>query len=334
MPEADLSRLIAQAEWRVRLHAAGRRLLLSLGAGLTAAAVIVFLVRIQLVPQAWQPALLLLTTVTVAAVVVRTLLRRSCSPTRAAQLLDERAQTHDHLVTWLQLRNVPDAELPQFQREFRSLQAARTAELAARIDPRRLIVWAWPAWSRVVLLAGILLCCAILLPQGTNTPTRRVASWANSEGEAGPGQGSGNGASNGQRSTAHPPQVRVLSPTELRAAQLAATDPELPAEMRRKLLQDLRNKIGNVPDVALTDDVRELLTLLDDKNSGQTPETQKTAGSGPQRLAEAGAATRQHASETGLTGAALEKGVAQLAAVYPDVQAELTAYYQHFRRSE
>ncbi len=264
MTEADLDALLDRAARRLRAQHALRAGLATLGLSLLALAVVLFAVRI-LPAGAPRPGLERALTLAAAGVPLgATLIALLLSYlyTRphldaVALLLDERARTGEHLVTWRQLRAQADAT--PIQLEFRKAQCAATLGIARQLDPRRLLPMRWPAWSRAPWLAALLLLCALLMPQQSvapvaANPTRAPGAESLTQRIAMPGELT--------ETRPGTPRVQVLAPTELLRLQLLATDPQAVPEQQAEALKELLNRIGNVPESELAPDVRDLLNAM------------------------------------------------------------------------
>jgi hypothetical protein len=266
MTEADLETLLERAERRLRLERALWAGLAAFSGGVVLASGFIFLLRQFPIGPRTMPgagltlvqAALALPVLLAMAAVALVYTRYHPARERVALLLDARAHSSEHLVTWWQLKAAAAKDTGALHQSFRTAQLVATLALASRLDPRRLIPIRLPAWSRAVWLALLLLCSALLMPPRAqadrNLPPR---------GEGAGGVGLRGGAPGALNSSAQQsPRVQVLKPTELLVFQLTATDPNLPQVAKAAALKELLKKIGNVPESELTPEVRELLTLL------------------------------------------------------------------------
>jgi hypothetical protein len=288
MTESDLDQVLAKAARRLRVERAFRAGLSALGIGLVLAAAVVLWARLTArdvapiaVALSIPPALTMLALVAIY-------LRNRPDIAWVALLLDRRAGSDEHLVTWHDLRGRPAAAETQLQKEFIAAQRAATLEKARSIDPRKLIPIHFPDWSRMLLLAFLLLCCAWLAPaldkprdvSGENNRPRRVASAQRSSG----GESAANVADES-------PSVEVLSQTDLQRFQLVASDPMLNDSRKSEEFQKLMAKLGGIPENQLTPLDRQLLNQLrtdgaktaraEEKRGGDDGTVQNTGGNDP-----------------------------------------------------
>ena len=384
MTEADLEVILERGAWRLRAERALWAGLAAFGVGVVLASVLIFALRLfPIGPGAagtdtpsrqaaeigrlfgnWLSvpaglAALALPLLSAAAALIVVFMRSHPLLETVALLLDARAGTAEHLVTWYQLRRVANAPTPyplptgeregrpapcplpqgegaELRRAFREAQSAATLALGARFDPRRLLPVRLPPWSRSLWLALLLLCCALLMP-----PRTRPGS------VPGAAEFGGMHALNARRNGAgfdgafpagsHAPHVQVLNPSDLLVFQLKATDPLLPAAAKAEVLRELLKKIGAVPETELSPEVRELLDMLRSevalKNGGgkngeeggkQDGKTNGKPNEGPVNPL-AGAA-----EIPGFT----ERAMATVEQNFGDVREQLTKYYREIPNSK
>jgi len=175
-----------------------------------------------------------------------------------AALVDARAGTQEHLVTWLHLRALDERRLSAMQRGFRDAQRTAALRAADSVRLSQHLPMRWPAWTRAIWLALILLLSALLIP--ASEPVALNASERN--GAAITVVASGGDATNAQANLSQVPRVQVLSPAQLRKLELMATDDKLPTSMKADALKELNDALGGLPESELTPEVRQLLEML------------------------------------------------------------------------
>ncbi|HEY3321103.1 MAG TPA: hypothetical protein VGP72_11605 [Planctomycetota bacterium] len=298
--EADLQTLIDHGVSRLRWQQSLRAALAALGLSVLTATLGLFLVRLHV----WQgPAVRLEAICSIALLILPVLATAAAfgvsfslsrpDPSRVALLMDTRAQSREHLVTWFELRTsgppLPRAgeglgvrgDISDLRDAFRAAQCMATLALASRFDPRKLLPMEWPAWTRGLWLAALLLCCALLMPP--QTEAARPLSSARENAASLQLRDPQSGGADGPGQT---PRVQVLTPTDLIKYQLLATDPDMPLAQKSQALKELIKSIGTVPESELAPEIRDILNTLRadvakaEKNgkSEQPDGTQQTAG--------------------------------------------------------
>jgi hypothetical protein len=258
MTEADLDRVLSQAARRLRAERAFRAALGALGIGLVVAAAVVLWAR--LADRDFTPIILGLCvppTLALATLIV-IYVRNRPALSLVALLLDRRANVDEHLVTWHEFRSRPAPE-NALQRQFLEAQRAATLEKARTIDAHKLFPIHFPDWSRLLLLAFMLLCCAWLAPALDKNSADKAPNERPKRAAGARGAGGGESAASPVEDT---PSVEVLSQTDLQRFQLVASDPLLSDARRAEELQKLMNKLGGIPENQLTPLDRQLLNQL------------------------------------------------------------------------
>lgn len=262
LTEGDLERLLWQGALRLRLNAALRWACLGLGIALAGAAALVALAKGW---PAWQEALRpgawLLPVVLPVLAVIGALRARPKAGTVALKL-DRSGGLDEHLTTWAEFHGKPAPADPDL-RSFVSAQCKATLRRAKGLEASRAIPLRLPPWSRALLLGFLALGCALLMPQRRETPIR--ASTPTLDGAlAAQGASGGTGALK-PLSGKHLPKsfrVQVVNDAELRLIKAMSIDPDLPKEEKGKLLEELKARIGAVPESDLTEDLQEVLFTL------------------------------------------------------------------------
>lgn len=338
MTETDLQRLLDDGARRLSLERALRLGLAALGGGVLLATISIFLMRLFPLSSGAMPGAQ--TALIQAALALPALLAaagalagyRFTQPDRAAValLLDRRAASKEHLVTWFEFSRGSRA----IDAGFRAAQLAATLQRAEALNPRKLLPLHWPEWSRALWLALLLLCSALLMPPRVDVtrglPIRENRSVASGMRlMAGPADGV---VADARRA----PTVQVLTPTELLALQLKLSDPEMIPAAKAEALKDLLKKIGNVPESELAADVQDLLNTLRSE-SGVKPADSKAKPeerSGSQQTTGAqGAKTDVNpAMDVGKPANLVEfteRAFTQIGQSFPDIKASLESYYRN-----
>ena len=330
MTESDLDRLLLRASRRLRMQTALRVGVAALGSGIILMAAVVFWMRFKGSAQ--------LSMATLIAPPIAALLALSVAFVRSrpplmsvAQVLDRRAQAHEQLVTWYEFRGCLQTLNP-LQAEFKAAQRAATLQVAAMLDPRKLLPLSLPDWSRAIWLALILLCCALLMPP--QIQSARHAAPASRLIQAGIMKAPPAAGADGQTQQ-NAPRVQVLSPTELSKIQLMATDSQMPQALKAEALKDLESKIGVIPESDLAPEVREVLDMLRKERSEKALASEKTAG--PEKTGGHGESGRESKPEPAIANVApalamdpaafREKAITVISAHFPDVLEALDRYY-------
>ena len=241
-----------------------------------------------------------------------------------AALVDARAHTQEHLVTWLHLRGLDERQLTATQRGFRDAQRTAALRAAESVRLSTHLPMRWPAWTRAIWLALILLLSALLIP-----PSEPAAFQApEHNGTAVSIVADGGDAKNAQQNLSQLPRVQVLSPAQLRKLELMATDDKMPAPMKADALKELNDAIGGLPESELTPEVRQLLEMLrkdvgikkDVKKDGQSVGVTERTES-PKDRSEQSAAAYAPFKDT-------ERGWSEADAHFFDVHEQLKKYYE------
>ncbi len=275
MTESDVHGLLQRAVLRMRASRALIAALAVLGSSLLCAALAVSWMRWSGREFVGTTVLAALPFAMMACAGIAVFLMSRPALVTAASVLDRRAAISEHLVTWLHLRGLDEAKLDDMQRGFRAAQRESALRAADSIRLKTHLPLHWPAWSRAIWLAMILLLSAILMPA---SDLRSVKTFERSAGlglTVGPGGGGGKDTSATLRET---PRVQVLAPAELHKLELIATDPELSAARKSEALKELNDAIGGLPESELTPDVRQLLDTLR-KDAAPPDATAKADGS-------------------------------------------------------
>jgi disulfide bond formation protein DsbB len=334
MSEAGLETLLEHGVRRLRMQRALRAGLLALGVGLLAAAALIFAARLAAVSGPVVTTLAALPAVIALAALIAAYARHRPSSRTAALLLDQRAASDEHLVTWFELRAQPDASLNETQREFKAAQREATMRRSAGLNAAKLLPMSLPQWSRALWLALLLLFCAILMPAQSAAP--RLAAPIRDDLRPSVRANPGGGSPAGEKPPAG--SVQVYSPSELLKMQLMVTNPNLSAEQREQLKTDLLSKIGDTPLSSLSAEVRDLLKMLDIENV-RKPE--KAGGEqGEQGTAQGNGNAGENDPETKKnlgTGAVVPVSAQAFTVIreqYPDVQPYLERFYAGSRKTE
>ena len=260
MTESDVHGLLRRAVLRMRASRALIAALAVLGSSLLCAALAVSWMRWSGREFVGTTVLAALPFAMMACAGVSAFLMSRPALASAASVLDRRAAISEHLVTWLHLRGLDEAKLDDMQRGFRAAQRESALRAADSIRLKTHLPLHWPAWSRAIWLAMILLLSAILMPAND---LRSVKTFERSSGlglTAGPG--GGGGGKDASATLRETPRVQVLAPAELHKLELIATDPQLSAAQKSEALKELNDAIGGLPESELTPDVRQLLDTL------------------------------------------------------------------------
>ena len=340
MTEADLDILLNRAGRRLRMERAVRRALLAFGVCLLAAAAVVLWVRLAAAPfrtaEGGCATSRIITAAIIAppicALIFLLLAYWQYRPAMryVAYLLDRRAGIKEHLVTWHELRQIPDAALNELQRGFRAAQRACTLQRADGFSVRRLIPIRLPDWSRSLGLALLLLCCALLTPPQAAAPAGSASPGSEAAGRQATRWTSAR-LSEMAQGTEQTPRVQVLSPTDNKMICLELTDPDKSLEEKAEIVKKLEAKLGGLPPSALSPELQQayeaLRQELDKKNAAQA----KTAPSSAQTVGAANPAEKNPIN-TNEGAAKIEnlrvKAFSAIRQNYTDVQEQLERYYK------
>ena len=257
MTEADVDQLLARTARRLRLQRALRTALAALGAGLLLAAAVVLWSRLKNYDLLLAVGLALPPLIGLVAL-FGAYLRDNPPMDQVALLLDQRAGSSEHLVTWYEFRANPAHATNDTQREFLTAQREAMLQKAAAIDPRMLVPVRLPEWSRIVLLAFLLLCCAWLTPP----PEAPVHYTEETHRRHTQNAGQAGGADAASNAADEMPSVEMLSMTDQLKLQLLASNPMLSEARKADAYKDLQAKLAGIPDSQLTPLDRELLSQL------------------------------------------------------------------------
>ncbi len=327
MTESDLQSLLRRAAWRSRLARAVNFAMLALIAALLLAAAIVLGMRWSGREFVSVSALAALSWILTAVAGIFSLLFVRPSLEQIATALDYRAQTQDHLATWLYLRALDATKLNATQLAFRDAQAQSTLRAASVIRLKTHAPISWPRWSRATWLALIILFSAVLIPPNeSNAPTTREKSGGFDLVAGGAGGGSGKTASDTLRET---PRIQILSPADRMKFELIAGATDLPEAMKCEALKDLTDAIGNIPESDLTAADRQLLEKLRNDVGQETAKPVQgsvTANGAPEKPRSLQPA-EGHAADF-KTFSELEKAWAAPESNFADVRDRLDKYYK------
>lgn len=332
MTESDLDKLLARGARRIRFERALSMAFATLGVALLAVAGLVLWMRTHSYVAIDIPIILSMPPLFAIVVLLLVFRFHQIRYKDVALLMDKQASTHEHFVTWLHFRGLDWQYFSSLQREF--LVAQRTATLhqmhglkAGSLIPVRL-----PEWSRGLLLALLILCCALLMPPWTTNTIQTGELDRLAKMHAG-------GGMDEHRVSAPPhlpgeaPRVQILSPTQLKKFQLLATDEKLSQAEKSKIEMELRDKIGAIPESELAPALRELLDMLREETGGKKKADGREDGKtgSQQNLA------KENSGADGNNGSAtpvqnivpefFERPFAAQRDSYPDVQTRLDRYY-------
>ena len=324
MTEADLDSLLNKSSRRMRLNRGLRVGLAALGIGLLLAAGLVLISRLKNYDALLLGGLITPPFLAVVALVVAYVKFRP-APRDVAVALDRRANSAEHLVTWHEYRATPHRIQSPLQREFLEAQRNSTLKTAAAFDARKLVPLNWPAWSRVVLLAFVLLCCAWLTPRNDGSEGARSAiDDARNRRNAGRtlGDAGGDGSAAAMDEI---PGIETLSQPDQQKFMLLASDDKLPESMKSEQFKDLQAKLAGIPENQLTPLDRQLLNQL--RPPGANPDKLKDANGSDASSTSAGK-ENPHDSENG-GSVRPAKGSAEPAKVYSAIRTQFPAELQH-----
>lgn len=322
MTEADLEKLLRLGANRLRW---GR--LLALAAALTLALLLTAAVLVgaaRLWPQTahWLFLGIGLLAAAVPAGVAASWRRARPRAAEAARALDQRAGLADHLTTWEELRRASPPE-NVLAAAFVAAQQDSTLRCARELRPARLLPVRLPAWSRALWLGIVVLAGAILMPE-------RVSSAAAAVREPGRRDLDGGAANHPAKKFAGSPSAVSLAsrldPNRLAWIQIAAFSNLLPVAEKEKILREVEELIGGIPEESLDREEWKMLEKLrkdiaDARKAGNNSKGGSVTSTGGSNAA------RKEPVHTG--AAALSP--AELAAAYrdrfDDVRVLLDRYY-------
>jgi hypothetical protein len=331
MNEADLDRLIDRAGRRLRLTHAIKCALLAIGIFILLAAAVVLWGRLVAAPDQMILAALLAPVFGALVVWLLAYWHERPSRTGVAMLLDKRAATAEHLVTWHELRLIPLSELTELQQSFREAQRAGALQRFEGCRVGRLVPVRLPSWTRSLGLAMLLLCCALLVPPREPKPAgsaggawgqggRQSLTWSSEplsplaeDGEDGP-------------------RVQVLSPTENIRYWLELTDPGKSLDEKAQILKQLESKLGLSPQTALSPELQQVYSEL--RRQLEKKKETGPANAEPSSIQAAGATNPDKIiAANAPVGAAnrvefKEKAFAVIKQNYADVEEPLERYYK------
>lgn len=328
--EQELEGFLVQGRCRLRTTAGLRGACLGLGLGLAGAAIGVAAARLQpeslstILPWSlWLPPVLGL----LGGIVGFTLSQPG--PLDIAMRLDRGAKLADHLTTWADLRHQPAGD--EWRQAFIQAQKAATCRIAGAVDPSRHLPLRLPAWSRALLLGGLALGCALLMPERAESRRQHLAKDQSvSQAEAGGGERQSRAEPLNPLNNETPFRVQIIPPTDLYQATLAAQE-GMPEALKQKWLNEIEKRRGSLGVNELTDDVRELRELLA-RQLGRKPQSEKD-NSGSQQTESTENKRVNERPEERFTAALPPPGKAEdlvgiTQARYPDAAVALERYYR------
>lgn len=332
MTEADLGRLLQVGARRIQLQRALRLGLGALGGGILLATLGIFLLRLFPISGAMPGAQMTLIQLALAlpvlfAAIIAVAAFSLTRPDSAtvALLLDRRAESKEHLVTWFEFSRRSAGIEPG----FRAAQLAATLQRAPALNPRTLLPLRLPEWTRALWLALLMLCSALLMPprvdaaRTTNTvrESRQNATLQRSI------------TVSPESAAAEPrraPYVQPLTPTEKLKMDLQLSDPDMSTKEKAELLKELEKKISNVPETELDPELRDVLAKLRAETGAKTPEIAKPEiKDGSQQSTGAQGKTDVNPLEQngGVDVKITERAFTQIGQSFPDVKSQLELYY-------
>ncbi|MFH0940147.1 MAG: hypothetical protein V1899_12835 [Planctomycetota bacterium] len=278
MTETELEILLTRVATRLRMERAVRVALLTLGIGLLAAAAFVLWFRLQAISSDFLGVILASPPVAAIIALIVAFFHYRPASQQVAYLLDQRAASQERVVTWHELRQLPDATLNELQRGFRTAQRACTLRKTQDFNVRQLAPVSLPIWTRTLGLAFLLLCCALLVPPQT---PESVAAGPTQEDirRASPRLDSRSAVLTDGMSVE--PRIQVISPTEKQRFLLLLTDSRLSPEIKAELLKSLAAKLGDALRSELPRELQEAWAAAEQEIAEKT---------GKDKTAEAGAA--------------------------------------------
>jgi hypothetical protein len=328
MTEADLDALLAGAARRVRVQRALRMGLLVLGLSTLAASGLIFWARINSHNTWLVNGALAAPLIAAGIALLAAFIRYHPNLQTVAMLIDERAHSDEHLVTWLDLRSRNDDNLDPLQRDFRDAQRTATLKKAGAFQISQLLPLRLPEWSRAILLAVLLLCCALLVPSQSNASRKLTLAPKDDSLNISLSQSGGGGGGPGGRQNKQAVIVN-LSKEDIGKLRLIAFG-NAPKETRLQAHKDMKSKLGNIPRSQLLPEVRDILAELEKDTGEQDKPDEKTASSA-QRM---GTSNPGQDSTSKGQGAAVEvpdypeRAFSAVRENFSDVDAPLTKYYR------
>lgn len=332
MTESDLERLLQDGARRMQLQRALRLGLGALGGGILLATLAIFLLRLfpltGTMPGVQSALIQLVLALPVLLAVIVALAGYQLTrpePATVALLLDQRAQSKEHLVTWFEFSRRAEGIEPG----FRAAQLASTLQRAPELNPRQLLPLRLPEWSRALWLALLLLFSALLMPPRVEAARNTTGTRENRPQTT--VQRSAIAASEGPAAeTRQAPFVQPLTPTEILKLNLDLSNSEMTTEAKTALLRDLEKKIGSVPETELTPELRDILNSLRAETGTKTADAAKPdlkTGS-QQTTSDKNSKTEPAAlKQTGAVNADLTRAFTQIGQSFPDVKDQLEKYY-------
>jgi hypothetical protein len=323
MTERDLETLIERGTRRMRAQHALRVALATFGITLLVAAAGILIVRWTAAGNTWAGSSLLLPVVATLAVLLADYLRHHPTPRSVAMKMDQTAGSAEHLVTWLELRAAPEAQLNELQKEFRTAQRSSTLSVCASMNPSRLMPFRWPAWTRAVWLAILFVLCALLMPERRATADAPLRTASSNRPKI--QLGAGGAASTPNNET----RVEPLSKRDMLALNLQMSNPNLTPEQKERLLKDLKSRLPEVPRSALPQEIQDYLNILERDSVQKAGFESKENSSAAQTV---GNENDTHKPQS-LPGVAsipseMEKAFTTVREQYSDVKEELERYYK------
>jgi len=328
MTEADLDRLLGRGALRLRMNALLCWTCAGLGSALGLAALVVAVSRLD---PGWSqyalPALQGLPVLVLIAAIVG-FARTQPVPGQVALLLDRRADLAEHLTTWEDLRRRPELQ-DAVAKAFVLAQRQATLRQAKGVHPRRHMPLRLPAWSRLLLLGGLGLGCALLMPQ---RETSRLAEATTADGGSAGSAGGDSTQTFAPQADAPTMKIEILSPTEKMEIVLALANPEGSEQDLKSAYEQIEKKRGPLPVHQMTDEVRGWREDLR-KQLGLTKDEapQDPVGSKVHEAVDVGQAEREAVRrfvEAIPPTARVEDLLGVQEKQFPDVQSALERYYR------
>lgn len=328
--EQELESLLVQGRWRLRATAGLHGTCLGLGLGLAGSAVGVAAARLQ--PESlgmalswslWLPPVLGL-----LGGIIGFILSQPGLPD-VAMRLDRGAKLADHLTTWADLRGQPAGD--EWRQAFIQAQKAATCRVAGAVDPSRHLPLRLPTWSRALLLGGLALGCALLMPEHAEARRPRQAKEAaGAQSESSGGERQSGAQPLNPLNNETPFRVQIISPTDLYQATLAAQE-GMPEALKQRWLDEIEKRRGSLGVNELTDDVRELRELLA-RQLGRKLQSEKEPPGSQQTESMEDTARKERPEERFMAALPPPGEAENLVGVtqrrYPDAAAALERYYR------
>jgi hypothetical protein len=335
MTEADLDLLLTRGARRLRLQAALRLGLVALALALLCAAALIFWARSTASSNAVAAGLFLPPLITLLACVAA-FFRFRPENRQVALRLDRAAATDEHLVTWYELRQAPASSTAStLHLQFKAAQRDATLARGAALNAGALLPLRLPEWSRALWLAGLLLCCALLMPEARSLSANAPVMQNDNPLRFSIAQGGGGGDSGEPSADAGADYVDPLSKTDMWELQFKVSDPNLNAEEKEQLYNRVMGKVGDIPINALSPELREMLQALQSGMREKKPDAKSGAGESGSAQTTSDDADAEKPSSTGTTTgvasipAEMEKALTTVREHFADVEEDLRRYYSN-----